>query len=291
MELLNDMALFVEVAKAMSFTRAAETLGMPGSTLSRRISLLEKSIGLRLFHRTTRKVELTEAGQLYYTSCKRIVEEARLAHEQLGEMLAQPQGLIRVSMPVDFAAIFLAPVLSRFSAIHPGISFEFDLTPRRADLVSESIDVAIRIGELPASNLIARKLTQFSGKLYASPEYLESAGIPLHPSDLADHQCIGFLKTANWILAKGHERQTVSCTGRFMLNNVGMMRRLALLHQGIIFIPSQAIEDDLINGSLKPVLPEWSGEPVTVYALTETRLLPAKVQIFLEFIRNSLNSI
>src|SRR5438552_13911024 len=111
MALLNDMALFVEVVKVRSFRRAAETIGMPNSTLSRRISALEKAIGLRLLHRTTRKVELTEAGQLYYDRCKRIVDEARIAHEQLGEMLAQPSGMLHASLPVDFATTYMAPLI------------------------------------------------------------------------------------------------------------------------------------------------------------------------------------
>lgn len=291
MELLNDMALFVEVAKAMSFTRAAETLGIPGSTLSRRISQLEKAIGLRLLHRTTRKVELTEAGQIYYERCKRIVDEARLAHEQLGDMLEHPQGLLRVSLPVDFAAIFMAPLLAEFGKHYPGIHFEMDLTPRRADLISESIDVAIRIGEPSISNLIARKLTQFNGQLFASQVYLDGRKIPDHPDDLKDHQCIGFLKNTSWTLTKGEQRITVNCSGRFMLNNVGMMRHLALLHQGIIFVPPQAIMTDLLLGNLVPVLADWQGEATPVYALTETRLLPAKTQLFLDFLLEKLRSV
>src|SRR5215469_12467554 len=137
------MALFVEVVKAKGFRSAADATGMPNSTLSRRISLLEKAIGLRLLHRTTRKVELTEAGQLYYERCRRIVDEARLAHEQLGEMLAQPSGVLRASLPVDFAVTYLAPLIVEFARTYPGITFEFDLTPRRVDLVSEPFDVAI----------------------------------------------------------------------------------------------------------------------------------------------------
>ena len=112
MELLNDMALFVEVVKALSFRRAGNAIGVPNSTLSRRISALEKAIGLRLLHRTTRRIELTEAGQIYFERCKRIVEEAKLAHEQLGEMLAQPSGVLRASLPVDFANIFLVPSMN-----------------------------------------------------------------------------------------------------------------------------------------------------------------------------------
>lgn len=159
MELLNDMALFVEVVKARGFRRAAEAVGIPNSTVSRRISSLEKAIGLRLLHRTTRKIELTEAGQIYFQRCKRIVDEAKLAHEQLGELLAQPSGVLRASLPVDFANIYLAPLIAEFARRYPGISFDLDLTPRLVDLVSEPFDVAIRMGNPPNSNLIARQLS------------------------------------------------------------------------------------------------------------------------------------
>src|SRR5580765_2910697 len=115
MELLNDMALFIEVANVMSFRRAADAIGVPTSTLSRRISILEKAIGLRLLHRTTRKVELTEPGQIYYERCRRIVDEARIAHEQLAELLAQPSGLLRASLPVDFAILYMAPLIAEFA--------------------------------------------------------------------------------------------------------------------------------------------------------------------------------
>src|SRR6516225_1435920 len=120
MELLNDMALFVEVVKAKGFRSAVQTLGMPNSTLSRRIGALEKAIGLRLLHRTTRRIELTEAGQPYFERCKLIVDEARLAHEQLGEMLTQPRGVLRVSLPVDFATIYLTPLVAEFARRYPG---------------------------------------------------------------------------------------------------------------------------------------------------------------------------
>ena len=169
MELLNDMALFVEVVKARGFRRAAEAVGIPNSTVSRRISSLEKAIGLRLLHRTTRKIELTEAGQIYFQRCKRIVDEAKLAHEQLGELLAQPSGVLRASLPVDFANIYLAPLIAEFARRYPGISFDLDLTPRLVDLVSEPFDVAIRMGNPPNSNLIARQLANLACYLYASP--------------------------------------------------------------------------------------------------------------------------
>ncbi len=290
-ELLNDMALFVEVAQARSFRRAADASGVPNSTLSRRISALEKAIGLRLLHRTTRKVELTEAGQLYYERCRRIVEEARLAHEQLGEMQAQPSGVLRASLPVDFATIYMAPLVADFARQYPGISFEFDLTPRRVDLISEPFDVAIRMGELTDSNLIARLLARLSVEAYASPGYLKLAGEPRHPSDLAQHECVGFPKAGKWTLHRDAETVEVDVGGRFMVNSVGMFRRLATLDLGLILVPKEIAAEDLAAGRLRRVLPEWQGKPTPVYALTETRLLPAKTQRFIEFLQQRLGQL
>lgn len=290
MELLNDMALFVEVAKARSFRRAAEVIGMPNSTLSRRISGLEQAIGLRLLHRTTRRIELTEAGQLYYERCRRIVDEARLAHEQLGEMLAQPSGLLRASLPVDLATGMLAPLIAEFARRYPGISFEFDLTPRRVDLVAEPFDVAIRMGESPSSNLIARKLALLSRYLYASPRYLDRAGEPTLPAELSQHDCLR-LRTAEaerWTLQRGDETAEVAVGGRFLLNSVGMLRRLAILDLGIAVLTEEFVADDLAEGRLRRVLPQWQATPIPVYAITETRLLPAKTQRFIEFLRERL---
>ncbi|WP_448111812.1 LysR family transcriptional regulator [Pseudomonas lini] len=290
MEFLNDMALFVEVVKARSFRRAAEAIGMPNSTLSRRISGLEKEIGLRLLHRTTRKIELTEAGQLYFDRCKRIVDEARLAHEQLGEMLARPSGVLRASLPVDFATIYLAPLIAEFARLYPGISFELDLTPRQVDLVSEPVDVVIRMGEPASSNLIARKLASLRRGLYASPRYLELYGDPIHPSDLARHECLRMRGTRadRWILSGSEGEVEVEVGGRFELNSVGMIRRLATLDLGIALLGEGIVAQDLADGTLLRVLPQWQASPVSVYALTETRLLPAKTQRFIEFLRERL---
>ncbi|WP_321817433.1 MULTISPECIES: LysR family transcriptional regulator [unclassified Paraburkholderia] len=285
---LNDMALFVEVVKAKGFRHAAETVGIPNSTLSRRISALEKTIGLRLLHRTTRKIELTEAGQLYFERCKRIVDEARLAHAQLGEMLAQPSGTLRVSLPVDFAVTYLAPLIAEFADLYPGIQFDLDLTPRRVDLVSEPFDVAIRIGESESSQLIARPLASLTPFLYASPGYLARAGVPEKPADLARHQCLAILKTSAWTLRDGKRSVTVPVNGRFVLNSVGMIRSLANVDRGIILVPREVVEDDLANGTLRPVLPAWYGTPTPIYAMTETRLLPAKTQRFIEFLQERL---
>lgn len=285
MELLNDMALFVEVVKAMSFRQAAQTTGIPSSTVSRRINALEKAIGLRLLHRTTRKIELTEAGQLYYARCRRIVEEARLAHEQLHGLLEQPSGVLRASLPVDLAKIFLAPLLAEFSQLYPDIRFELDLTPRNVDLVAEPFDVAIRVGHLPNSNLIARQLTRFTAGLYASPRYLARYGTPEHPHALSQHTCLLFPKQTVWTLHNANETLEIVVNGRFTLNSVGMIHRLATLDLGITLLPAAVVAEDVTNGRLQPILPDWHGTPVPVYALTETRLLPAKTQRFIEFLR------
>jgi len=293
MNLLNDMALFVEVARTMSFRRAADALGMPNSTLSRRVSALEKAIGLRLLHRTTRRLELTEAGQIYYERCKRIVDEAKLAHEQLGELLAQPSGVLRASLPVDFASAYLAPLIAEFARKYPGISFELDLTPRRVDLVTEPFDVAIRMGESQDSSLIGRLLASLTTHLYASPGYLALAGNPEHPTDLGSHQCLGFraAKAMTWRLSRtdGFETVDVEVGGRFQLNSVGMMRRLATLDLGLVVLADALATEDVASGRLCRVLPDWQGPRAPVYAITETRLLPAKTQRSIEFLRERLD--
>jgi DNA-binding transcriptional LysR family regulator len=289
MELLNDMALFVEVVKAMGFRRAADAMGMPSSTLSRRISALEKSIGLRLLHRTTRKIELTEAGQLYFERCKRIVDDALLAHEQLGKMLEQPSGLLRISLPVDFANTYLAPLITEFSQRYPGINFDFDLTPRRVDLVTEPFDLAIRIGILQDSNLIARQITKLPRYLYASPRYLARFGVLHHPEDLLQHQCLRLPKEDIWTLYSEKDTVKIKVSGRFVQNSVGMSRRFAELDQGITIQPEQMVATELASGNLCRVLSDWEASPISVYAMTETRLLPAKTQRFIEFLRENLN--
>ncbi|MBX5212147.1 LysR family transcriptional regulator [Rhizobium sp. NZLR11] len=286
---LNDMALFVEVAKAKSFRKAAEAARIPNSTLSRRISELEKAIGLRLLHRTTRKIELTEAGQLYYARCKRIVDEARLAHEQLGEMLEQPTGTLRVSLPVDLGAVYLTPIIADFARNYPSITFEFDLTPRRVDLVTEPFDVAIRIGKLEDSGLIARLIGKHSRHLYASPAYIRASREPTTPANLTEHKCICMPRSPNWTLQRGTETVDVDVHGRFTLNNVGMISALAVNHQGIALLPEKIVADDLASGRLQRVLPEWQGSSVSIYAVTETRLIPAKTQRFIEFLTSKLS--
>jgi DNA-binding transcriptional LysR family regulator len=282
---LDDMALFVEVVKAKGFVRAAESIGMPSSTLSRRISRLEKAIGLRLLNRTTRRVELTEAGRTYYEHSKRIVDEARLAHEQLVDIVANPSGTLRVSLPVDFANVYLTSWITEFAEMFPGISFELDLTPRRVDLIAEPFDVAIRMGEPEDSALIARSLAKLHPLLCASPEYLERSGALSHPRQLTDHACLHMPRAGLWRLTDGKQTFEAAVKGRFTLNSNSMIRGLAVLGQGIALLPEQIVADQITSGQLVRVLPEWQGIPIPVYAVTETRLLPARTQRFIEFLQ------
>lgn len=281
---LDDMALFVEVVKAKGFRAASEASGIPNSTLSRRISALEKSIGLRLLHRTTRKIELTETGQIYFERCNRIVAEALMAHEQLGEMLTQPSGVLRVSLPVDFAVTYLAPLITEFAGIYPGIKFDFDLSPKRVDLVSERFDVAIRIGKSEDSQLIARRLASLTSGLYASSGYLKRSGVPTEPNELEQHECLTIAKADYWELCDGMHTARVLVDGRFKLNSVNMLRRLAALDMGIVMLPEEIVADELTHGKLQRIMPMWQGNSLPVYAMTETRLLPAKTRLFVDFL-------
>ena len=291
MDYLNDMALFVEVVKARSFRRAADALAMPNSTLSRRIALLEDGIGLRLLNRTTRKIELTEAGQLYYERSRRIVEEARIAYEELGDMVAQPTGTLRVSLPVDFATTYVAPLLPEFAARYPGITFDLDLTPRNVDLVGEPFDLAIRMATPESQGLIARVIARLTGRFYASPSYLGSHGIPQRPVDLQLHQCLTMPVSPTWTAHCGNETVEIKGTSRFRMNNVSMVRQMSVLGMGIAFLPERIVADDVAHGRLQRILPDWQGTPGPVYAVTETRLLPAKTQRFIEFLKEGLREV
>ncbi len=288
--LMNDMALFVEVVKAGSFRGAADNLRMPSSTLSRRISALEKAIGLRLLNRTTRKIELTEAGQLYFQRSKRIVDEARLAHEELGNMLTRPGGVIRASLPVALANTLLAPLIAEFADRYPAITFELDLTSRRVDLVAEPVDVAIRMGESPSSSLIVRQIARIPRYLYASPRYLDRAGEPSRPSELARHECLRLrpAEVDSWTLYRTGKTVDAAVGGRFVLNDVEMMQRLAVLGLGIAMLAEYLAVDDVARGRLRRILPGWQAKPISVSVITETRLLPAKTQLFVDFLRERL---
>jgi len=294
MEILAYMRQFVEVAKARSFRAAAITLDMPISTLSRHISDLEKAVGLRLLNRSTRRVELTDAGEVYFLRCQSIVAEAQIAHEALRDVAERPTGTLRVSMPVDLAIGHFGPILRDFAKAYPLIDFDLDLTPRRIDLQTEAYDLAIRIGPLPAAaaTLIARPIVVLPRYLYAAPSYLKSAPPLKHAADLAQHVfCTvhsssqrGDFKT----LYRGDEAVDVKVTTRFAVNSVGMGRVMAALGMGITVMHAELAREEVAAGRLRRVLPDWSMAPLQVHVITATRLLPARARLFIDFLRERM---
>ena len=295
MELLANMELFVAVAKAKGFRRAADILDMPSSTLSHRIAELERVVGIRLFHRTTRKVELTEAGLAYFRRCEGIVAEAHIAHEALLDRAEQTSGTLRISMPVDLAISYLAPAIKDFGDRYPLIDFELDLTPRRVDLVADGFDCAIRMGEPVStpSSLIAKPIGLLPRHLYASSAYLKSAPPLLHPRDLDRHQCLiqgPIRQQGQWVLNSGSETMTLPVRGRYTMNNVGLSRKMALLGMGVAVSAGPETEEDLASGLLQRVLPDWHFAPIPVYAIIESRLIPSRVRLFIEHMSASLGA-
>lgn len=293
MHLLDDMELFVEVVKAKGFTKAANYLNMPKSTLSVRINKLEESIGLKLLNRTTRKVEVTEAGQLYFEKAVKIIEEARLVHLQLTEMLEKPKGVLKISLPVDFAQQILTPMLAEFCQQYPDITLEFDVTPRKVDLIAEPFDLAIRTGALEDSQLVSHRLATISGGLYASPQYLQRYGEPKELSDLTHHHCLRFHAGYNheWRLLKGKKEKTVYVNGNLFANSLGMTSYLAIQGLGIAVLPHLLAQSAVENRQLFRILPEWERTPIHITALTVTRLLPMKSQVFINFLKEKFREV
>jgi DNA-binding transcriptional LysR family regulator len=285
---LNDIALFVAVVKARSFRKAADSLDMPASTLSRRISHLEKSIGIRLLHRTTRQIELTELGRSYFERCQRIIADAQSAHEELSQAAESPSGLLRLSMVEEFASDFVVPHLTEFRRLHPDIRFEFDINTRRANLVSDSVDIAFRMGQVKDSGLIARKIAVFKLGLFASENYLRHGPKLKSPEDLDTHRCLQ-LSTLDWPLAKGSQRHLHKIKApAYCANSMALLKKLALRDAGIAMLSEAMVLDEFERGKVLRVLPDWCPPDVPVYALTETRLLPAKTRVFLDFLQGKL---
>jgi DNA-binding transcriptional LysR family regulator len=290
---LQDMALFVEVARTRSFSRAAEQLGLSTATVSRRIAAIEHHSAARLFNRSTRRVELTTIGERYLERCGHLVDEARLAHEALCNEAQRPSGHLRISMPVDLGASVLGPLLPAFARLYPGISFEVDLSTQLRDLIAEPVDVALRLGVVRGANLVSRRIGWVEQGLYAAPSYLERRGLPAAPADLADHECI-FIgrgkRQATWRFAGDGAGATVTVRGRFSVNNHGLMRTLAEREVGIATLDPSLCRDAIATGRLVPVLPDWSVPRLGVYAVTTSRMHQAAVRAFIDFVADRFAS-
>lgn len=283
MNSLDDMQLFVEVVQNKSFVKAGERLNLATSTVSLRIQKLEQRLGLRLLNRTTRKIELTEAGSLYFAKARHIVQEAETVHETLTEMLSEPSGTVRISMPVDLAYQAFAPLVPLFYRQFPKIKLDIDTSARVVDLMSEPFDVALRMGEPKDVNLIARLLATYPFHLYASADYLAQHGTPQSLDDLAHHQCLAF-RQEQWQLFSNGQEKIYNFDAVMIGQNLGLLKRLVTQNMGVALLPDIVVK----NGELCRVLPEWSGKPSCLYAITTTRLLTKKVQVLIDFLREYL---
>jgi len=287
MDHLRDLALFVAVAETKSFTKAATLLGVPTSTLSRRIAELEASMELKLLVRSTRQVELTEAGALYLSLGEGIVAAAREAHQQVRGLAEKPQGTLRMSIEAEIGPRLVAPVLAEYLERYPEVRIDLDLSPRRVDLLAEGFNLALRIGRLPDSGLTVRRLAMLSASLYAAPSYIARRGRPTHPADLLEHERIHLLHKGDhgeWRLMQGDEVIEVPANGVQCANNMTMIRHLARLGVGIAVVDDLMASEDVERGLLQTVVPGWTLEPMPISILTPSRLLAAKTRAFVDLL-------
>lgn len=292
----NDLLIFAWVAELGSFSRTAEKLGLPKSTVSRRLAGLEQRLGERLLLRTTRRQALTEFGQQLLGHARQVADEVDAVAALSAHRQAAPSGRLRVSMPSDFANVLLSDTLAAFVALHPAITLELDLSPRRVDLLGEGFDVAVRVGALADdAPLAARQLKVLTNGLYASPGYLSEHGQPAHPQDLLRHAAV-LLPTGNgeplpWILSREGERWEGVPPGRLLANSPELLIRLAAAGAGIAAVPDVLAQADVRRGLLKCVLPGWQLPAHTAWAVFPGRkLMPTKTRAFIDMLRIALGA-
>lgn len=284
----NDLLLFARVVEEGSFSRAAERMEMPKSTLSRRLTGLESQLGERLLLRTTRKLTVTDFGHSVLLHAQQVTSEVEAALALAQHRQLEPSGRLRVSMPADFANDVLGPLLAEFVARYPAISLELDLSPRRVDLIGENFDLAVRIGDLPDdASLAARRLAVFSVGLYASPDYIARRGVPPEPEALMEHDALRLLarngEPAPWLLRRAEMRWEGTPPGRASANSPELLVRLARSGAGITMLSDHFAEPYVRSGELAQVLADWSLPAVTAWAVFPgRRLMPTRTRVFLD---------
>lgn len=289
------MRVFVEVVRHKGFAPAARSLAMPRSTVSRWVQELESQLGVRLLQRTTRKVELTEIGAGYYTRASMAVDVAEQARSWAHSQSERPQGTLVITTFQLFADTLLGPLLVSYLGDNPAMSTRVLLSERNIDLVSEHVDVAVRIGVMQDSSLVVRKLADLTGYLVASPSYLAKHGHPTHPRELVDHSMslYGHAQDATTILfSKGNQQVPVSVLSRCGANSIELLRQVALGGATIGAIPGILVHDDLATGRLVQVLPEWDtnrSQPIYV-AYPSRSHLPRKVRTFVDLLTAKVTS-
>lgn len=284
----NDLLLFARVAEEGSFTAAAARLGVPKSTVSRRLAALEAQLGERLLLRTTRKLSLTDFGLGVLEHARQVVAEVDAAAALAQHRQAEPSGRLRVSMPADFATVVLGPLMAAFVARYPAISLELDLTPRRVDLIGENFDLALRMGDLADdATLAARQIASFTMGLYAAPAYLKVRGRPSEPEALMEHDALRLLARTGepipWVLHRGEVRWQGTPPGRATANSPELLAQLARSGVGIVAVADHFAEPYVARGELTPVLPEWNLPAAAAWAVFPgRRLMPARTRVFLD---------
>jgi DNA-binding transcriptional LysR family regulator len=289
----GDLLLFARIVECGSFSLAAERVQLPKSTVSRRITLLEGKLGERLLQRTTRKLVLTEFGASLLEHAQKVADETEAAGALVQHRQVAPSGLLRVSMPADFANAAVSAVLAKFMDRYPAISLELDLSPRRVDLVAEGFDLAIRMGNLPDdATLAARRVTFSRIALYAAPGYTTLRGLPEHPDDLFKHDLLSLPPRINglirWKLLRGKTEWERELPVRLLANSPEMLVRMATTGIGVAASTEMFAQQYLQAGTLVRVLPDWSFPTVTGWAVFPgRRLMPAKTRVFLDMLQEA----
>ena len=287
MDIFRNMQIFVEVAREKSFRGAAESLGIPNSTVSRRIAELEKDVGLRLFDRTTRRVTLTDAGRSYFADCERIIKDAQLAREQLTDLRTSPAGKLRIVANMVPASQWIVPVLPAFCSRYPEIKVELDIISDEPSPTEEDVDVAFIMGPVTQEDLVARPILKLEHLgLYASPEYVRQHGEPVNPAELSHHEGLRHLHLPEWPLlhAPSGDIETIRPRGKVRIANFEALQQLSLQHMGVTVWHNWRAQDLVAKGRLKRILPKWTLQPWEVYAVTTSRHIPAKVRAFIDFV-------
>jgi DNA-binding transcriptional LysR family regulator len=291
MDKTQEMASFVAVVEAGSFVGAADALGLSKAAVSRQVGELERRLGTRLLHRTTRRLSLTDDGQLFHARAKEVLAAIDEAESEITSRSGEPSGLLRINAPLTFGVLHLAPLWGRFADAHPKVSLEIDLSDRIVDLVEEGYDLAVRITNLPSSQLVSRQLAKSRMVLCASPDYLARHGVPAHPRDLAAHRVISYSYWSTrdeWSFTGPDGEVRVRTQPRIHANNGDTCRAAALDHQGIILQPDFLVGDDLRQGTLVELLPDYASLTIGIHAVYPTRkYLPIKTRRMVDFLVGS----
>lgn len=288
---LEAWAIFATVAEHRSFTAAADALGLSKATVSKAVSRLEGEIGQSLFHRTSRRLALTEAGRPLAEHAASILAAAQCAEEAAHDAATAPTGRIRLAVPMTFGVSNVAPLLAEFLAANPGIEIELHLSDARVDIVAEGFDVALRIAELPDSSLRARRLCSIASYLVAAPAYLERHGTPTHPGQLGEHALLGYTNVHGPWRFRGPDGAEVSvkAQGPIAANSGDALIPALIAGLGIARLPAFILGDTLETGKVVEILPKWRPAPIGLHLLTPpSPLRPARVEALIAFLGERL---